>query len=144
VERRVFVRGAEGVGDCLKLLYYFFYEIELDEHIGFDLTKGREYNENVVNNWYKQLLMNPKLKIEWDRIMSMIQCFEITYGRYLSDTGEMFKEADKNHKLLIPRQVTPVHIIEIEDETPEIKLERINETNTVDINDMLQLSKIEK
>jgi hypothetical protein len=69
--------------------------------------------------------------------MSMIQCFEITYGRYLSDTGEIFKEADENHKLLIPREITPVHIIDIEDETPETSSEKKNETNTVDINDML-------
>jgi hypothetical protein len=56
------------------------------------------------------LPMNEKLKIEWGKTISMIMCFEITYGRHLNDTGEMFKEAD----------------------------------NTVDINNKLQLSKIEK
>jgi hypothetical protein len=43
---------------------YRFYESKLDEHIGFDLIKGREYNEDAVNNWYQMLPMNPKLKIE--------------------------------------------------------------------------------
>jgi hypothetical protein len=70
------------------------------------------------------LPMNPKLKIEWGRIMSMIHCFEITYGRYLNDTGEIFEEADENHKLLILQQETPVHIIDIEDEIPEISSEK--------------------
>jgi hypothetical protein len=37
-----------------------------------------------------------------------------------------------------------MHIKEIEDETPEIPWERIDESNTVDINDKLQFSKIEK
>jgi hypothetical protein len=97
-----------------------------------------------VNKWYKILPMNEKLKVEWGRIMSMIQCFEITYGRYLNDTGEMFKEANENNEVLIHREKTPTHIIEIEDEPNEILLVRKNERNIVDINDKLQLSKIEK
>jgi hypothetical protein len=49
----------------------------------------------------------------------------------------MFKEADENHEVLISREKTLMHIIEIEDETNEISSERKDETNTVDINDML-------
>jgi hypothetical protein len=56
----------------------------------------------------------------------------------------MFKEADENDKVLIPREKTPVDIIEIEDETNEIPSERKDETNIVDINDKLQLNKFEK
>jgi hypothetical protein len=98
-----------------------------------------------VNNLYKQLPSNPKLKIEWGRLIAMIICFEITYGRYLNDTGEMFKEADENHEVFIPREKTQVNnLIEIEDETNEIQSERKDETDTIDINDKLQLSKIEK
>jgi hypothetical protein len=81
---------------------YQYYEGKVDKRIGLDFTKGREFNENVVNNWYKMLQMNEKLKLEWGRLVTMIICLEISYGRYLSDTGEIFKEADENHKLLIP------------------------------------------
>jgi uncharacterized protein (UPF0248 family) len=50
----------------------------------------------------------------------------------------MFKEADEKHVVLILREQTPTHnIIEIEDQTNEILLERKNETNTVDINNKL-------
>jgi hypothetical protein len=56
---------------------YQYYEGKVDERIGFDLTKGREYNENAVNNWYKMLPTNPKLKIEWGRVMPMIICFRL-------------------------------------------------------------------
>jgi hypothetical protein len=56
----------------------------------------------------------------------------------------MFEEADEINGVFIPREKTLIHIIEIEDETSEISSERIDEINTVDINDKLQLSKIEK
>jgi hypothetical protein len=46
----------------------------------------------------------------------MIICFEITYGRYLSDSAAMFKETDEKHEVGIPRQKIPVQdLIEIED-----------------------------
>jgi hypothetical protein len=99
---------------------YQYYERKVDKRIGLDFTKGREFNVDTVNNWYKMLPSNPKLKIEWGRVMSMVTCFDISYGRYLNDTGEMFKEADEDDKVLIPREKTPMHIKEIEDETPEI------------------------
>jgi uncharacterized protein (UPF0248 family) len=45
----------------------------------------------------------------------------------------MFKEADENDKVAIPRQQTPVHhVIEIEDETNETISERKDEINIVD------------
>jgi hypothetical protein len=47
---------------------------------------------------------NPKLKIEWGRVMSVVMCFEISYGRYLKDSAVMFKEADENKTVLIPRE----------------------------------------
>jgi NADH:ubiquinone oxidoreductase subunit C len=56
----------------------------------------------------------------------------------------MFKEADKNDEVLIPQQQTPVHIIEIEDETNETSSKRKDEINIVDVNDKLQLNNIEK
>jgi hypothetical protein len=90
---------------------YQYYEGKVDERSGLDFTKGREYNEDAVNNWYQMLQMNQKLKIEWGRVMSMIQCFEITYGRYLNDTAAMFKEADENKTVLIPREKTPTYNI---------------------------------
>jgi hypothetical protein len=122
---------------------YQYYESKVDKHIGLDFTKGREYNVVAVNNCYKQIPTNPKVKIEWGRLITMIINFEIGYGRYLNDTGKKFREADVNHEVLIPQEKTPIPIIEIEDETLEIPSERIDESNTVDINDMLQLSKIE-
>jgi hypothetical protein len=103
---------------------YQYYESKIDKRIGLDFTKGREYNEDAVNNWYQMLPMKEKLRIEWIRIMSMIQCFEITYVRYSNDTVEMFREADDNHEVALPREETSVHIIEIEDETNEIPSER--------------------
>jgi hypothetical protein len=38
------------------------------------------------------------------RVMSMVICFEISYGRYLKDSAAMFKEADENNEVLIPGQ----------------------------------------
>jgi hypothetical protein len=89
---------------------YQYYESKVDERSRLDFTKGREYNEDAVNNWYKMLQMNEKLKIEWGRVMSMIQYFKITYGRYLKDSAVMFKEVDENYKVVIHREQTPVHI----------------------------------
>jgi hypothetical protein len=60
----------------------------------------------------------------------MILCFEISHGRYLNDTGKRFEKL--------------IRIFKIEDETNEIPSKKKDETNTVDINDKLQLSKIEK
>jgi hypothetical protein len=74
----------------------------------------------------------------------MIICFEITYGRYLKDSTAMFKEADENDKVLISREQTPVHIMEIEDKMNETSLKRKDEINIVDVNDKLQLNNIEK
>jgi hypothetical protein len=49
----------------------------------------------------------------------------------------MFKEANENDNVAIPRQQTPVHIIEIEDERNETISERKDEINIVDVNDKL-------
>jgi hypothetical protein len=73
----------------------------------------------------------------------MIACFEITSGRCFNDTAEMFEEADEKHEVGVPREQTPVHVIEIEYEINEISSLRKDEINTVDVNDKLQLSKIE-
>jgi hypothetical protein len=123
---------------------YQYYESGIDKLIGLDFTKGREYNVDVVNNWYKQLPTNSKLKTEWGKIITMVMCFEISYERYLKDSPPMFKEADENDEVLIPREQTPIRIIEIEDEMNKTSSERKDESNTVDINDKLQLNKIEK
>jgi hypothetical protein len=57
--------------------------------------------------------------------MATIIYFEIIYGIYLKDSIEMFKEADENNKVGVPRQQTPIHdLIEIEDETNETTSER--------------------
>jgi hypothetical protein len=79
---------------------YQYYEGGIDKRIRLDFTKGREFNVATVNNWYKMLPSNQKLKIEWGRVMLMVMCFEISYGRYLKDSTAMFKEADKNKTVL--------------------------------------------
>jgi hypothetical protein len=124
---------------------YQYSESVIDKHIKLEFTKGREYNENIVNVWYKTYpSVSEKQRSEWFRLIAMIIRFEITYGRYLKDSAAMFGEADENDKILIPREQTPVHIIEIEDETNETSSERKNEINMVDVNDKLQLNNIEK
>jgi hypothetical protein len=69
----------------------------------------------VVNNWYKQLQTNPKVKIECSRLIMMIICLEISYERYLKGSAKMFREAAENDEVVILREQTPTHIIEIED-----------------------------
>jgi hypothetical protein len=62
---------------------YQYYECNIDKHIKLDFTKRKEYNDNVVNDWYHTYpIINEKLKKEWLRLDQMIICFEITYGRY--------------------------------------------------------------
>jgi hypothetical protein len=80
---------------------YQYYECKIDKRIGLDFTNGKKFNENAVDNWYRQLPTNPKLKIEWGRVMTIVIYFEITYGRYLKDSTAMFKVADENHEILI-------------------------------------------
>jgi hypothetical protein len=79
---------------------YQYYESKIDKRIGLNLTKGREYNTDGVNNCYKMIPSNPKLKIEWGRVMSMIQCFEITYGRYLKILHQCLKKLMRMIKFL--------------------------------------------
>jgi hypothetical protein len=54
--------------------------------------------------YYTYPSISEMLRIEWYRLIAMIICFEILYGRYLNDTGEMFKEADENDEVFIPRE----------------------------------------
>jgi hypothetical protein len=75
--------------------------------------------------------------------MLMILCLEIIYGRYLNNIANMFREADEKHEVSIPRKSTPVHVIKIEDETNERSSERKNEINIINVNDKLELNKIE-
>jgi hypothetical protein len=56
---------------------------------------------------------------------------------------KMFEEADEKEGVAIPLQLTRVYVIEIEDQTNETSPERKSEINTVDVNDKLQLNKIE-
>jgi hypothetical protein len=124
---------------------YQYYECVKDKHFKLDFTNGREYNENIVNIWYKTYSsVSEKQRSDFFRLIAMIICFEITYGRYVKDSGVMFREAYENDKVLIPREQTPVHIIEIEDGTNETSSERKDEINIVDVNDKLQLNNIEK
>jgi hypothetical protein len=89
---------------------YQYYECDIDKHIKLDFTKGKNYNEEAVAEWYHTYpIINDKLRKEWLRLAQMIICFEITYGRYLKDSAAMFKEADEKHEISIPRQKTPVH-----------------------------------
>jgi hypothetical protein len=44
---------------------YQYYESKIDKCIGLYFTKEKEYNEEVVNNWCRQLQTNAKLKVEW-------------------------------------------------------------------------------
>jgi hypothetical protein len=75
---------------------YQYYECNISDHIKLDFTKGKNYNEDVVNEWYHTYLnLNDKLRKEWLRLIEMIICLEITYGRYLKDSAAMFQEADE-------------------------------------------------
>jgi aspartate carbamoyltransferase catalytic subunit len=74
----------------------------------------------------------------------MILGFEITYGRYLNDSVKIFREVDEKHEVVIPRQLSPEHFIEIEDKTNEISSERKGEINIVDVNYKLELNETEK
>jgi hypothetical protein len=79
---------------------YQYYEGKIDKRIGLDFTKGKEYNVDAVNNWYKMLPFNQKLKIEWGRVISMVICFEITYGRYLKILHQCLKKLMRMIKFL--------------------------------------------
>jgi hypothetical protein len=142
----VYIVQIENVEKSPLMNNYQYYDCEIDKHIQLDFTKGRDYNENVVNEWYHTYPnLNDKLRKEWLRLVQMIICFEITFGRYLKDSALMFKEADEKNEVAIPRQQTPVHeLIEIEDETNEAPSERKDEINIVDVNNKLQLNNIEK
>jgi hypothetical protein len=44
---------------------YQYYECDIDKHIMLDFTTGREYNENVVTDWYHTYpLISEKLRSE--------------------------------------------------------------------------------
>jgi hypothetical protein len=65
---------------------YQYYECDIDKHIMLDFTKGKDYNENVVSEWYHTYpSVNDKLRKDWFRLIEMTLCFEITYRRYLKD-----------------------------------------------------------
>jgi hypothetical protein len=73
------------------------------------LAEGREYNEEVAEKWYKTYRsISEKQRSEWSRLILMIMCFEITYGKFLNDTVNMFKEGDEKHEVATPWQSTPV------------------------------------
>jgi hypothetical protein len=56
-----------------------------------------------VNDWYKTYpSFNVKQRSEGSRLITMIICFEISYGKYLNDSAAMFKEADEKYEVAIP------------------------------------------
>jgi hypothetical protein len=55
---------------------YQYYESEIDNHIKLDFTKGREYNENVVSDYYHiYFSVSKKQRSERYRLIAMIICF---------------------------------------------------------------------
>jgi hypothetical protein len=113
---------------------YQYYESGIDKHIELDFNKEKEYNENVVEKSNKTYTsVSEKRKNQWFRLMLMILCFEITYGRYLNDISKIFMEADEKHEVTIPGQLILIPIIEIEDETGETSLEKKGKINIVDV-----------
>jgi hypothetical protein len=44
---------------------YQYYESEIDKHTELDFTKGKNFNDNVVNDWYHTYpLISDKLRTE--------------------------------------------------------------------------------
>jgi hypothetical protein len=57
---------------------YQYYECNINDHIKLDFTKGKEYNDNVVNEWYHTYPnINDKLRKEWLRLGQMIICLSL-------------------------------------------------------------------
>jgi hypothetical protein len=84
------------------------------------IINNYQYFEKVIGKLYKTYFsINEKQRTEWSRFILMIICFEITYGRYLNDTAKMFREAEEKQEVALHLQLTPVHVIEIEDEKNE-------------------------
>jgi hypothetical protein len=60
-----------------------------------DFSQGKQFNERQVDNWFRNINnpdeSNKNLK---SNILRMLESFEYSYGKYLSDVADIFRCKD--------------------------------------------------
>jgi hypothetical protein len=62
---------------------------EIDINLKLDFTRGKKYNEKLMND--NPISLNTEQKND---IIDLLSFFEFSYGRYFSDTSELFEQVD--------------------------------------------------
>jgi hypothetical protein len=69
---------------------------EIDIILKLDFTRGKKYNEKLVNDRFNKIDNPTSLYTEQKNdIIVLLSFFDYSYGKYLSDISELFEQMDE-------------------------------------------------